>query len=95
MAWLLANRKEPYFTVTVQSASAPFNYSFTPYITCRRIVLGGLWGDGSEETFTTASTAEKKTHRTALRGPYTCACLVVPGHKPRENIPDGMQVRRP
>lgn len=58
MTWLLANRKEPYFTVTVQSASAPFNYSFTPYITAGESFWVD-WGDGNEDTYTTASTAEK------------------------------------
>ena len=73
MAWLLANRKEPYFTVTVQSVSAPFNYSFTPYITAGE----SFWvdyGDGSEETFTTVSTAEK-THPYGAPGTYTLRML--------------------
>ena len=58
MAWLLASRKEPHFTVTVQSASAPFNYSFTPYITAGESFWVD-WGDGSEETFTAVSSTEK------------------------------------
>ena len=79
MTWLLANRKEPYFTVTVQSASAPFNYSFTPYITSGTIILGGLGGDGSEETFIlTASTAEK-SHEYSTPGTKTIRMLPVRG----------------
>ena len=77
MTWLLANRKEPYFTVTVQSASAPFNYSFTPYITSGQSFWVD-WGDGSEETFTTASTAEK-SHEYSSSGPIPVACLVARG----------------
>jgi hypothetical protein len=73
MTWLLANRKEPYFTVTVQSASAPFNYSFTPYITAGESFWVD-WGDGSEETFTTASTAEK-SHEYSSSGTYTVRML--------------------
>ena len=73
MAWLLANRKEPYFTVTVQSASAPFNYSFTPYITLGQSFWVD-WGDGSEETFTTASTAEK-SHEYSTPGTKTIRML--------------------
>ena len=73
MTWLLANRKEPYFTVTVQSASAPFNYSFTPYITAGQSFWVD-WGDGSEETFTTASTAEK-SHEYSSSGTYMVRML--------------------
>ena len=73
MAWLLANRKEPYFTVTVQSASAPFNYSFTPYITSGQSFWVD-WGDGSEETFASASTAEK-SHEYSTPGTKTIRML--------------------
>ena len=68
MAWLLANRKET-FTVTVQSASAPFNYSFTPYITAGESFWVD-WGDGNEETFTAVSSSEK-THEYSSSGTYT------------------------
>jgi hypothetical protein len=73
MTWLLANRKEPYFTVTVQSASAPFNYSFTPYITAGESFWVD-WGDGNEETYATASTAEK-SHEYSSSGTYTVRML--------------------
>jgi len=72
-AWLLANRKEPYFTVTVQSASAPFNYSFTPYITTGQSFWVD-WGDGNEETYTTASSTEKSYTYNAP-GTYTIRML--------------------
>ena len=73
MTWLLANRKEPYFTVAVQSASAPFNYSFTPYITSGQSFWVD-WGDGNEETFTTVGSSEK-THEYASSGTYTVRML--------------------
>ena len=73
MTWLLANRKDPYFTVTVQSASAPFNYSFTPYITAGES-FWVVWGDGSEETFTTSGSSEK-THEYSSSGTYTVRML--------------------
>jgi len=62
-----------YFTVTVQSSTAPFNYSFTPYITAGES-FSVDWGDGSGETFTTASTAEK-THEYSGSGTYTIRML--------------------
>ena len=73
MTWLLANRKEPYFTVTVQSASAPFSYSFTPYITSGQSFWVD-WGDGSEETFASVSSSEK-THEYSSSGTYTVRML--------------------
>ena len=73
MTWLLANRKEPYFTVTVQSTSAPFNYSFTPYITAGQSFWVD-WGDGNEDTYTTASTAEK-SHEYSTPGTKTIRML--------------------
>ena len=72
MAYLLANRKES-FTVTVQSATAPFNYSFTPYITEGESFWVD-WGDGSEETFTAVSSSEK-THEYSSSGTYTVRML--------------------
>ena len=71
MAWLFS--KEPYFTVTVQSASAPFTYSFTPYITAGESFWVD-WGDGSEETYTTASSTEKSYTYNAP-GTYTIRML--------------------
>ena len=47
-----------YFTVELYSASSPFTYSFTPYITSGESFWVD-WGDASEETFDTASTTEK------------------------------------
>ena len=69
LTWLPDSRKEPHFTVTVQSASAPFNYSFTPYITAGESFWVD-WGDGSEETFTAVSSSEK-THEYSSSGAYT------------------------
>ena len=67
MAWLLS--KEPYFTVEVTSATAPFTYSFTPYITSGQSFWVD-WGDGSEETFASASSSAK-THEYSSSGTYT------------------------
>ena len=71
LTWLLTsrNRRKPYFTVTVQSASASFNYSFTPYITAGQSFWVD-WGDGSRETYTTAGSSEK-THKYSTSGTYT------------------------
>ena len=73
MTWLLANREAPYFTVEVTSASAPFTYSFTPYITSGQSFWVD-WGDGSEETFTTIGSSEK-THEYSSSGTYTVRML--------------------
>ena len=73
MTWLLSNRKEQYFTVEVTSASAPFTYSFTPYITAGESFWVD-WGDGNEDTFTTTSTAEK-SHEYSTTGTKTIRML--------------------
>lgn len=58
MAGLMARREAPYFTVEVTSATAPFTYSFTPYITAGQSFWVD-WDDNAEETFSTVSSTEK------------------------------------
>ena len=70
---LLARREAPYFTVEVRSETAPFTYSFTPYITAGESFWVD-WGDGSEDTYATAGTSEK-SHEYASAGTKTIRML--------------------